>query len=226
MALSPQECRGVLFKRVVLLILIAGIEAVLTSVSLSTPTINSIATYTWTITFNSGTPYTPLTLNFPSQVTILSNYSVTIGSAQNTTSTGTSITINSPISTATVVITVANIQNPSSAVFTNAFSYTNANEGPISLSNQIQYQSGSLASCPWSFSLCTEQTPGDLLVSFTTINRIPSGISYFVIGFPNSWANHPYKGLITGDTLTCYYSTNGGLNYTQVIGCVSKTVKI
>lgn len=75
--------------------------------------------------------------------------------------------------------------------------------------NQIQYQTGTLSSCPWSFSLCTEQSNSDLLVSFTTTNKLLTGNNYFLIGYTSLWPNHQTKGLVTGvSTVTCSYSTN------------------
>jgi hypothetical protein len=208
---------------IVLLVVIIGIEAGLSSVTVSTNAINSIATYTWTISFNAGTPYNPLTLNFPTQVTLLPNVSVTIGGfSQFFTTSANSITITSPISPASISVVVGNVQNPSSAISTYAFSYSNSNDGTVTLNtvNQVQFQSGTLSSCPWTFSLCTEQPSSDLMVSITTINKISAGTNYFLIGYATTWVNHYSKGLVSNvGTLTCSYSTNNGSSFNAGTSC-------
>jgi hypothetical protein len=159
-------------------------------------------------------PYQPLTLNFPPQVTILSNRTCTIGGFTQTIQvSNNSITITSTINISTVSIVCNNIQNPSSAISTSFFFYNNTNDGSVALSNfsPVQFRGGTLASCPWSFTLCTEQSNSDLSITFRTINIIPSGTNYFLIGYATStWPNHRTKGLITtGVSLTCTYTLNG-----------------
>lgn len=136
--LNPR--RTFLMQWVVFLILINGLKAGLSSVSVSSTAINSIATYTWAITFNAGTPYNPLALTFPTQVTLLANCTVTINSVAQTFSiSANTLTITSNISLSTVSIVVGNVQNPSSAISSYAFSYTNPKDGTVSLAvgNQV-----------------------------------------------------------------------------------------
>lgn len=207
--------------------LIMGINATLNSVSVSSSALNSIATYTWSISFTGGTPYLPLTLTFPTQVTLLSNLTVTIGTSQPFTTSSNTITITSGITTASVSIVIGNVQNPSSAISTYAFSYTNSNDGTVSLNtiNQVQYQVGGLSSCPWSFTLCTEQPSSDLLISITSINKFLPGSNYFLIGYTTTWPNHYTKGLVTSvASLSCSYSTNAGSTYSAATSCTIDTL--
>lgn len=197
----------------VLSLLVVVARSGLTSVSVGNSAINAITSYTWAITFNAGLPYQPLTLNFPTQVTILANRTCTIGGlTQSISSTNNSITISSTISTASVTIVCSNIQNPSSAISTSLFSYSNSKDGTVALNNvnQVQFQGGTLASCPWSFSLCTEQPNSELSIAFTTINTIPSGSNYFLIGYSTTYPNHRSKGLVPSGTtsFTCTYTLN------------------
>ncbi len=198
----------------VLSMLMGGIEAGLTSVLVGSDAINAITTYTWAITFNAGAPYHPLTLNFPTQATVLSNRTCTIGgTTQVITSTNNSITITSSINSSSVSIICSNIKNPPSAISTNSFSYHNSNDMTVNLPNvnQVQFKMGTLASCPWSFTLCTEQSNSELNIAFSAVNDIPSGTNYFLIGYFGTWPNHRSKGLTTnGASLTCSYSTNAG----------------
>lgn len=158
MSKQPHSSSAFWLQCIVSLILITSLQAGLTGVSVSSTAINSIATYTWAITFNAGTPYNPLTLTFPSQITLLANTTVTINSlSQSFSVTGNAITITSNITLSTISIVVGNVQNPSSAISTFGFSYSNSKDGTVSLAvgNQVQFQSGTLASCPWSFQQCT-----------------------------------------------------------------------
>lgn len=197
----------------VLWLLIVVARTGLNSVSVGNAAINAITTYTWSISFNAGLPYQPLTLNFPTQVTILPACACTIGGVtQSINSTNNSITITSTISSASVSILCNNILNPSSAISTSLFSYSNSNDGTVALNNvnQVQFQGGTLASCPWSFSLCTGQPNSDLSITFTTINNIPSGTNYFLIGYSTTWPNDHSQGLVPSTTtsLTCTYTLN------------------
>jgi hypothetical protein len=196
---------------IILLCLVVRIETGLNGLTVSPTTINSIATYTWSISL-STTSYSPLTLAFSPYVTVLPNCTVTVNGVTATFSQSGNTLIISSISTSILTIVVSNVQNPSSAVSTYAFNYTTPGDGTISLSvqGQPQYQIGTLSSCPWSFSLCTEQSSSDLYISFTTINRIPSGSNSFYIGYATIWTNHLVKGLVYGvSTLSsCSYIIN------------------
>lgn len=149
-----------IYPRIILIIILLIIDVLcgLNSVTVSPLSINSIATYTWSISLTS-TPISSLSLTFASQVTILANSTLTINTAsQSFTKSGNTITIATSISSSALSIVITNIQNPSSAISTNSFSYTtNLNTTPTILSsfNSVQYLSGTLSSCSWSFSLCT-----------------------------------------------------------------------
>lgn len=192
-------------------LLIGGTVEGTVSVAASPLSINSIATYTWTIGL-ANTPYSPLAISFPSQVTIFSNTTLTVnGVSTNYSRSSNSLTITSTISTASLTIIVSNVQNPSSAIGSNSFSYTTSNDsGTVGAFGNVQYTSGSLSSCNWGFSLCTEQSSSDLFITFTTVNQIPSGSASFLVGFATIWTNSLSKGLTSGvSSVICGYSTNG-----------------
>lgn len=207
----PRYSRALLFALAVLALLIGGIDSGSVSVAASPLSINSIATYTWTIGI-INTPYSPLTISFPTQVTILANTSLTVnGISTNYSRTSNNLTISSAISTASLTIIVSNVQNPSSAISSSAFSFTTSNDsGIVGSFGNVQYTSSVLSSCNWAFSLCTEQSSSDLFITFTTINPIPSGSASFLVGYGTIWTNSLSKGLTTSvSSVTCAYSTNG-----------------
>lgn len=148
--------RALLLVIVVLALLIGGTIEGTVTVAASPLSINSIATYTWTIGL-ANTPYSPITISFPSQVTILSNTTLTVnGVSTNYSKSSNTLTISSAISTASFSIIVSNVQNPSSAISSNSFSYTTSNDsGTVGAFGNVQYTSGVLSSCNWAFSLCT-----------------------------------------------------------------------
>lgn len=126
MAARPKANRACWLGWLVLLMLTVSLEGGLVSVSASTKAINAIATYTWIISFNAGTPYHPLTLNFPSQLTLYPNSTPTINTLNQTfTLVANALTITSPLTSPTVTIVVANVRNPPSAISTFSFSYYN-----------------------------------------------------------------------------------------------------
>ena len=203
--------RALLLAAAVLTLLIGGTACGAVSVTAIPLSINSLATYTWTIVL-SNTPYSPLTISFPTQVTILSNTTLTVnGVSTNYSRSSNNLTISSAISTPSLTIIVSNVQNPSSAIGSYFFSYTTTNDyGNVGAFGNVQYASGVLSSCNWAFSLCTEQSSSDLFITFTTINPIPSGSAAFLVGFATIWTNSLSKGLTSGvSSVTCAYSTNG-----------------
>ena len=182
-----------------------------------------MTSYSWAITFDNAGPYHPLILTFPSQLLFSGTPVVSISGTNLTASilnATNQISITSSL-TESVTLVVSNIRNPSSAISTVSFSYQNSNDGIVYLPNlfntQVTYLTGSLSSCPWTFSLCTEQPNSNLFIPFTTINPVPAGNNYFLIGFFSTWTNHFSKGLIPASTTTlpCSYSTNGGSTYTS-----------
>lgn len=189
--------RALLLVLTILVVLIGGINSGTVSVAASPLSINSIATYTWTIAL-ARTPYSPLTISFPTQVSILANASLTVnGAPTNYSRSSNTLTISSAISTASLTLIVSNIQNPSSAISSNSFSYTTTNDsGTVDTFDKVQYTSGLLGSCNWAFSLCTEQSSSDLFITFTTVNPIPSGSATFLVGFAKNWANSLSGGLV------------------------------
>ena len=54
--------------------------ATINTVSVSNTNINSVAVYTWNITFDSATPRSPLTLTFPPAITVSGASTVTVNS--------------------------------------------------------------------------------------------------------------------------------------------------
>lgn len=218
---SQRQCLSYL----ILVLIIANVNANINSVSVSPLTVNSIATYTWSITLTATT--TSLTLTFPTQVSVLSNCTVTVnGATPSFSRTTNTVTITSSLSGLSLSVIVSNVQNPPSAIATFSFSYLTSASLTVSMAlvNQIQYQTGTLSSCPWSFSLCTEQANSDLSISFTTTNKLLSGNNYFLIGFSSLWPNHQSKGLVTSvSAVTCSYSVNSS-SFSPVTSCTIDTV--
>ena len=164
------------------------------SVNESSRDINTLATYTFDITFGDASARTPLTLNFPSQLTISSNASVSVNSVLLNASdfainAGPSITINQTF-TNKVVVVVDNILNPPSAIGTSDFSIStnNSNDSGLNIQNYVSYISGSLQSCLFSFSGTTEQTGCTLTSTVVLSDPIPQD-GKVVVEFPNSWGH-------------------------------------
>lgn len=203
------------------MILISETYSALTSAAPLNYSINAVTNYTWSITFNNAGTYHPLLLTFPAQVAFSNTTTVAIPGTTpsfHILNATNQINITSPL-TSPVTIIVTNVRNPPSAITTVAFSYQNIIDGPVNLPNtfstRVTYLTGPLASCPWTFSLCTEQPNSNLLISFTTINPIASGNTFFLIGFFSTWANHFSKGLVPSGVTTfpCAYRLNSS-NFT------------
>lgn len=222
-----------MLKTLVLLILISETYSFLTSVAPLNYSINAVTNYTWSITFNNAGTYHPLLLTFPPQIAFSNTTIATVsGTPQIITvlNATNQINITSPL-TSPVTIVVTNVRNPPSAITTIAFSYQNNIDGTVNLPNtfatRVTYLTGPLASCPWTFSLCTEQPSSNLLISFTTINPIASGNHFFLIGFFSPWANHFSKGLVPSGvtTLPCAYRLNSADFTTGTCNINSLTVE-
>ena len=188
--------------------------ATINTVSVSNLDINALTVYTWNITFDSTTPRSPIQFTFPTAVTLSSNTTVTIGGSQAASvnlvnSNEINITTTDALSTVYIVFT--NVLNPNSVISTHDFALQTSTDGSVVLSDvqTVTYVGKNFASCPWSFSACTESPASTLTVTVTTVNPLPAGSNQFRIYYKNNWAQHEAKSLTSGvatDGLTCRYS--------------------
>lgn len=170
-------------------------------------------------------------LTFPTSVTITANSVSYVGSTLIGSFGFTSNSLN--LSTSTLPITnilniiVFNVTNPYSAQRSvTSFYYRSDSDASITLDllKSINYDSGVLNSCTWSFNQCTEQTNSQLAITLKTVNHIPIGSSQISVGFPAVWANQNQKSLLYGassNTLPCAISFNGGANLTSGVTCIA-----
>ena len=134
--------------------------ATINTVSVSLTSINSVAVYTWNITFDSTTPRSPLNLTFPSAITVSGASTVTVNSANAASTTligSNTLEITSSNTHSEAIIVVNNVQNPNSAITTHAFSIQNSIDSTVTLAEAqgTTFVGSSFASCPWSFTGCT-----------------------------------------------------------------------
>ena len=191
--------------------------AVIHNILLGTPSINSVTTYQWQITFDSSTVRPDLNLTFPSSITLSPSTSASVGGTPLTASVAGNILVitNASLLFSTVTVAVNNVQNPNSAISTSSFSGATAIDGTFSLSSTsfIQFQQGSLVSSGWSFSACTEQPNSNLTITMVTTNLIPQGINKLIINF-GTWPNHNTKNLVSGvSSLSSLISIDQGSTY-------------
>lgn len=129
------------------------------NVSISNLNINTLATYTYQITFSDTSMRSMLTIKFPSQVTLSNLTTVQLNGTNLNTSqytiypTNNSILISRTVFTAATVA-IANVKNPASAISTYSFTISSNNTidnlSP-SIYNTVYYVPGSLLSCQYTF---------------------------------------------------------------------------
>jgi hypothetical protein len=211
----------------VLFSLMAGVRSQATlNVSVSTTHINSLATYTLTITFTNSLNRTLINLNFPPQIGLVTGTTtvqlggILLNSSQYTINSGnSSIVINKTINSSSTVV-VSNAKNPSSTITTYSFTMSTNNTNDTTtpnIFNNINYTPGTLLSCLYSFTGTTEQTNCTLSAAITIEDPIASGNSQIVISYPNKWDNSNSKSMTSGGvSLSCSYSLNGSTVYTTL----------
>ena len=84
------------------------------------------------------------------------------------------------------------MQNPNSAITTFLFSIQNSIDSTVALAEAqgTTFVGSNFASCPWSFTGCTEEPGSTLTVTVTIVNPLPAGDSQFIIRYKSNWAQH------------------------------------
>jgi len=216
----------------ILLLLAAVVNSQTTvTVTASNQNINTLANYTFTVTFDSASLRSNLTIHLPSQLATTNSTRVTQGGTL-LTSTQYSITTNSIVLNKTVsntTIIVSNVMNPSSGISTFDFTISSnisTDNQPASIFNYLTYAPGALQSCRYAFTGTTEQTNGTLTATLVLNDPVTVGSNIITIGYPINWQYLSSKSLTSGSpTLACSYALNGGTSYTT-IPCSSTSTSV
>lgn len=178
-----------------LLCLTPALSQTTLSVSLSNTNINANTTYFYTIVFSNSSSRINLTLFFPPQVilsnatTVSANTTALNTSQYTVSSANNSILINKAMS-GSIALTINYVKNPPSAIQTTSFSISSnisIDSVSISAGSYIQYSSGSLQSCTYSFTGTTEQSNSILNMAAVLGNPIPIGSNTVAIYYPKQW---------------------------------------
>jgi len=211
---SPLSKKVVLFVAIIIVTLQAN--SAINSISSDSYNINVVSNYTWNIAFNTSTSRGTVNLTFPSTCVLSGSTSASIGGTTvPSTFSSNVLTVTSSLLLSTITIVVKNVQNPNAAYsYSSQFIVSSGLDGSISYGGLIKYNSGTLASSSWSFSLCTEQPNSVLTITVVTTNTVPVGSNKFEVSY-GAWANHYNKNLLTGVTsLATQVSINGAANTT------------
>ena len=195
-----------------------------TSVLVSTTTkkINTLATYTFVLTFDTSATRTALTIYLPSALSTTASTTVavagnTLNSSQYTLSAN-SVSITRSMTNTSVVVT--NIMNPSSAITTIDFTIaTNVatDSQSASIYNYLAYEFNPLQSCRYAFTGTTEQVNSTLTTTLLLNDPLPLGSNRITIGYPINWQHLPTKSLTWGSpTITCSYALNASASFTTL----------
>jgi hypothetical protein len=198
------------------------------TIAIANTSVSAMTNYTWNILFADTSTRNTMTFIFPTSVTISPSSVSYIGSTLFTPSiSGNTVTLATSSASIPANLSLSviftNITNPYSAlssVF--SFSFGSSVDAFVALSNinAINYVSGNLNSCTWSFNQCTEQTNSQLTINVTTLSRIPAGAQKIVVKSPAVWANQNQRYLTYGaSALTCSLSFNGASIITAGVSC-------
>ncbi len=165
------------------------------NITSSSNKINTLATYTYTITFPDTTNRTQIYLFFPSQLSLSSSTYAQI-SGTNLTSiqcvvytSNNTILVNKTVN-GTVVIDVKNVMNPTSSISTYNFTISSNNVSDTTspnLRNKIDYQPGTMNSCLYSFTGTTEQSNSTLTTTIVLGNALTIGSDQIKVSYPIRW---------------------------------------
>lgn len=222
---------AVLWTFVCVLLSSMALASTLNRVSASPNTVNSNATYTWNITFDSAVNRRDINLTFQGDCVLSSATEAYFGSGTTTRLSAVAIgnvlvITNASSLSGEIILTIRYVKNPYAAISTTAFSVVSSIDSSFSLSSTTNYLYGNLLSCGWAFSLCTEQSGSNLTVTVRINNPIPEGTNNFYIGYGN-WVNRYTGNMLTGSSgLTSLVSYDGGVNYAPTTNTVSDSTKI
>lgn len=158
---SSQQCAFYLVSVVLLLSCLRPMVCQTTlAVSLANNNINANTSYQYIINFSNSSTRINIALYFPSQVTLssattLSVNTTTITTSQYTVSPSNNTIFISKALSGSINLTINYVKNPPSAIQTTSFSIgSNYSTDSVSITagTYIQYSSGTLQSCTYSFS--------------------------------------------------------------------------
>jgi hypothetical protein len=208
--------------------LVPGLSQTNLTVAVSTTLINTLATYTYSISFASNATRSQLTLVFPAQLTLSSNTSLAVDSVALNSSQFTvypsnrSIVLSKNVAS-TAAVTASNVLNPSSAISTYSFSISSNNSNDTvaaTIFSLISYTPGALQSCRYAFAGTTEQSNSTLTATLVLGNSLTIGNNQLTLGYPIRWDNSDSKSLTYGSpSLACSYALNGASSFISLPAC-------